>query len=102
MKASSNNRPERFVKSHSKLFFNFNIVESQVKDDKKRKEFNYKYVEVKSKNRSSLICALIREEYSLEDEIALINNNAEGEIADYEDYLVFRKSVKAIVDECDV
>ncbi len=100
MKATSDTRPGRFTKSHGKLFFNFNIMEKQVENEEEtRSAFEYEYVEVENKLRPSLIRSLIRQAYAMEDEIALINNNAEGNPTEYNNYLIYRRNVKIIVDD---
>lgn len=97
MKVNSDHAPNQFTESREKLFFNFNIVESEKTDEQGliRTVFDYESVEVKDKSRNSLIKAVIKNTYSLEDEIALINNNDVVEYAAYQD---FRTDVKAMID----
>ena len=99
MKANSNNHPGEYTKSRGKLFFNYNIIESEKTDEHgTRTVFDYDCVEVKSKDRDDIIPAIMRDKYSVNDEIALINNKSRGEekdIIDYDDYQAFRVQAKA-------
>ena len=100
MKANSDNRPETFVKSRNKLFFNFNIIESEKTDEHgTRTVFDYDSVEVENQDRDSIIKAIIRDRYSIDDEIALINNKfkaADKEDPEHDAYQAFRYDVKQI------
>jgi len=98
MKANSDTYPERFIKSRGKTFFNFNIVESQIEEEGSiRIVFNYEYVEVQGKDRTSLIRAILNDRYTLEDEIAIINNYSRDKdkyAIEYDAYQSFRDGVK--------
>ena len=103
MKANSDNNPGKFTESKGKLFFNFNIVESEKTDEHgTRTVFDYDYVEVKDKASGEIIRAIMRDKYTIEDEIALINNKFRGEVKDiteYDDYQAVRVTVKDITEE---
>jgi len=68
MKANSNNNPGEFTKSRGKIFFNFNIVESEKTDEQgnTRTVFDYDYIEVTDKYKgltgASIITEITREE----------------------------------------
>ncbi len=100
MKANANHKPERFTKSHGKLFYNYNIIQSK-EIEKEEASFNYEYVEVLDKEKASIINAIMRAKYTINDEIALINNKFRGEakdLTDYDDYQAERIRVKEIAN----
>jgi len=69
MKANSNNNPGEFTKSRGKIFFNFNIVESEKTDEQGiRTVFDYDYIEVTGKYKG-LTGAEILAEITREEEI---------------------------------
>ena len=69
MKANSNNNPGEFTKSRGKIFFNFNIVESEKTDEQGiRIVFDYDYIEVTGKYKG-LTGAEILAEITREEEI---------------------------------
>ena len=70
MKANSNNNPGEFTKSRGKIFFNFNIVESEKTDEQgnTRTVFDYDYIEVTDKFEG-LTGAEILTEITREEEI---------------------------------
>jgi len=100
MKANSNNHPGTFTESRENLQYNYNIIQSEVTDEQgTRTVFNYDYVEVKSKSKTDIIKAVMRNKYSLEDEIALINNKLGGKakhLIEYDAYTAVRDSVKTL------
>jgi len=104
MRANANYKPEQFTKSHGKLFYNYNIIQSMEVDEEtgeKRTSFNYEYVEVVDKTKASIINAIMRDKYTVNDEIAFINNKFRGEtkdLIDYDDYQAERVKVKNIVN----
>jgi len=61
MKANSDNNPGEYTRSRNKLFYNFNITESEKMDEsgETRAVFDYDYVEVKDTNESTAISALL-------------------------------------------
>lgn len=101
MKANSDTKPKKFIKSRGKLFFNFNVVESEKIDEHgTRIVFDYEFVEVKTKDRKSVISAIMRDKYSTDEEFAFINNkfkNKDTIDLEYEDYQATRDLVKEIV-----
>jgi len=102
MKANSDNHPGDFTKSRGKLFFNFHVIESEKTDEHgTRTVFDYDFVEVKDENRNSIISAIMRDKYTIDDEIALINNKAENGNIDleYDKYQAFRDEVKLMVGD---
>lgn len=103
MKAQSDTRPNKFIKSRGKIQFNFNIVEETVEDEHgTRHVFNYDYVEIENTERNTLIDAVISNKYSKADEIAFINNKFRSkpdDIIKYNNYNDYRTEVKQIVDD---
>ena len=102
MKVNSDHKPDVFTESREHIFHNYNIVESQKTDemtDETRTVFDYDSVEVKSKTSADVIKAVMAENYSLEDEIALINNKLTGETEEhnqeYAEYQAKRDQVKS-------
>jgi hypothetical protein len=106
MKVNSDHKPNQFTESREKLFFNYNVVESEKTDEHgTRTVFDYDSIEVKSKEKKDIIIALIREQYSVDDEIALINNNIIAKdtiLPEYNDYQVFRDNVKQIAEPLEI
>ena len=104
MKANANHKPEQFIKSHGKLFYNYNIIQSREVDEvtgEKRISFDYEYIEVADKTKASIVSAIMRDKYTVSEEIALINNKFRGEVkdlAEYNDYQVERAKVKDTVN----
>ena len=76
--AISDTRPAKSYTSNGKTVFPFNIVESEVTDSetgKKRTQYEYDEARVEGEvTRKKFIEAGIAARYSLEDEIAIINN----------------------------
>jgi hypothetical protein len=99
MKVNSDHSPKQFTKSKGKLFFNYNIVESEKTDENEtRTVFDYDSVEVKNKDKNTIIAAIMRDRYSIDEEFALINNKFKlGKIdPEYDDYQSTRDSIKNI------
>ena len=97
MKANSNNHPGEFTKSRGKRFFNFNIIQSEKTDEHgTRTVFDYDQVEIAGTDKNSKIRAIIRDKYSIDDEIALINNKLKNKDIDseYDEYQTFRAATK--------
>ena len=105
MKVNSDNKPEQFTKSRGKLFFNYNIVES-VKTDEHgtRTVFDYDSIEVKDKSKNTIIAAIMRDKYSIDQEFALINNKLKNKDIDseYDAYQTMRVAVKEIAESLEV
>lgn len=102
MKVNSDHTPEQFTKSKGKLFFNYNIVESEKIDEQgTRTVFDYESIEVKDKNKNTIIAAIMRDKYTIDEEFAFINNKAKNKDADseYDDYQAMRAAVKEIVKD---
>jgi len=102
MKVNADHKPDVFTESREHIFHNYNIVESSKTDemtDETRTVFDYDSVEVKSKSKEDVIKAVMAENYSLEDEIALINNKLIGETEEhnqeYAEYQAKRDQVKS-------
>lgn len=96
MKARSGTHPGTYVDLGKRGYFNYNI--QQVTEGEET-YYTYEYVEVEEFQREQVIRALIKQQYTLDDEIALINNyNAGTGITEYNNYQTFRDSVKAIAD----
>jgi len=103
MKAQSDTKPDKFIKSRGKIQFNFNIIEKLVEDEyQTRNIFEYDYVEIENTERNTLINAVISNKYSKADEIAFINNKFRGkseDIIEYNEYNNYRAEAKQIVDD---
>lgn len=101
MKANSNIKPDIFIKSKEKTHFNYNIIETTKEDIEgaQRISFDYQYVIIEGKiTRDKLITAIIADEYSKDDELALLHNKLiNKDIAKYDEYQIFRADVKQIV-----
>jgi hypothetical protein len=100
MKVNSDHAPEQFTKSKGKLFFNYNIVESEKTDENgTRTVFDYDSVEVKNKDKNTIIAAIMQDNYSIDEELALINNKFKlGEVdPEYEGYQSTRDSLQLSV-----
>ena len=103
MKVNANHHPTSFTESREHIFHNYNIVESQKTDemtDETRTVFDYDSVKVKSKSKEDVIKAVMSENYSLEDEIALINNQLTSDVSEehnqeYAEYQAKRDQVKS-------
>ena len=62
--------------------------------------WEYDYVEVDKVDEATIIQTIIHKSYSLDDEVALINNYNQGlKIEEYEAYQQFRNDVKSIINE---
>jgi len=99
--AISDTQPAKSYTSNGKTVFPFNIVESEVTDSetgKKRTQYEYDEARVEGEvTRDKLIMAGIAARYSLEDEIATINNFLLDNVkyaAEYQEYQGFRQGVK--------
>ena len=78
MKSNSNNHPGEFTKSRGKLFFNFNIVESEKADENgTRTVFDYDYIEVTGKYKG-LTSEDILTEITREEEIDVETADIKG------------------------
>ena len=98
--ALSNTHPAASYTSHGKTVFPFNIVESEVTDSetgKTRTQYEYDEARVEGEvTREKLIMAGIKARYSIEDELATINNYLSGEDeTEYQEYQAVRQSAKA-------
>lgn len=88
----SNNNPEIWVNLGYGFYFNFNI-------SKNESGYAYETVFVQKKERNTLIRALVHSKYSVDDEIALVNNyNAGVNIDKYTEYQLFREKCKTIAN----
>ena len=99
--AISDTHPAESYTSNGKTVFPFNIVESEVTDSetgKKRTQYEYDEARVEGEvTRKKFIEAGIAARYSLEDEIATINNfllDNVGYAAQYQEYQGLRQDVK--------
>jgi len=99
--AISDTRPAKSYTCNGKTVFPFNIVESQVMDSvtgKTRTQYEYDEARVEGEvTRKKRIAAGIGARYSVEDEIATINNFLEDKVAygpEYQEYQEFRRGVK--------
>jgi hypothetical protein len=102
MKVNSDHKPNQFTESREKLFFNYNVVESEKTDEHgTRTVFDYDVVEVKDKNKNTIIAAIMRDKYSINEEFALINNKFKNKDIDpeYNNYQAMRAAVKEIAKD---
>jgi hypothetical protein len=98
MKAQSAEMPPQVEDLGRKKRFNFNIQEKTTEDGT---VFEFECV-VSAANRSALIAALIRREYTPDDELALINNYQDNEpshVDEYHSYQSFRNECKTIANQ---
>ena len=105
MKGNSDTYPEIVVKSNNKTQIRFNIVETTVEDmnNESRICYNFEYVEIEGElSRSKIISAIIGNVYSIEAEIALINNELSNigtnEQIEYAEYQTLRANAKTVAD----
>lgn len=103
MKGSSNIKPEVFLDlGNGKIHYNHNIVEL---DTGEGTAFSYDVLEIRDKSYEAIVSALIGEKYTLDAEIALINNynrfmlgeKQERYRTEYEEYLAFTAGIKEMV-----
>jgi len=83
MKGNSNTYPKQFEKSAGKIQFRYNIIQVEKVDEftgEPSISFDYEYVEVNNTNEKTLIDAMIRDKYDVNDEIALIRKIITGKI----------------------
>jgi hypothetical protein len=104
MKSNSDNYPKIVSLSAGKIQIAYDIIEVERKDMGKepRKSFNYTYVNIEGElTRAKIINAIIADTYSLDAEIALINNElakpGSEEFIVYQARRVFAKSVADLV-----
>jgi len=104
--AISDTHPAESYTSNGKTVFPFNIVESEVTDSetgKKRTQYEYDEARVEGEvTRKKLIAAEIAARYSLEDEIATINNfllDKTKYATEYQEYQAFRQGAKDMVSQ---
>ena len=102
--AISDTRPAERYTSNGKTVFPFNIIETEVTDPetgKKRTQYEYDEARVEGEvTREKLIRASIAARYSIEDELATINNYLADKVkyeAEYEAYQQVRQDAKAMV-----
>lgn len=101
MKGSSDIQPETFVSTLGLIQFRYNITETVRTDmnEEERTEFQYDYVNVPDKERTTLISALVSDKYSAAAEIALVNNELlHSGTVEYAEYQLYRSTVKSVVD----
>jgi len=94
--------PEIIIKSNNKTQVRYNITETTKKDmnNEYRISYNFSYVEIEGEvTRAKIITAIIANVYTIDNEIALINNqisnldkNSETE---YQQYQTLRLLAKA-------
>ena len=102
--AISDTHPAASYTSNGKTVFPFNIVETEVTDmetGKKRTQYEYDEARVEGEvTREKVIRAAITARYSIEDELATINNYLADKVkyeAEYQTYQDFRANVKTTV-----
>lgn len=98
MKANSNTPPDSFIDLGGRGLFNYNITTRVTEEGET--EYIYDSIKIEEPfSRDAIIRALIKERYSIDDEVALINNynSGTGQI-EYDEYQNYRTQVKTIVD----
>ena len=105
MKGNSDTYPEIAIKSNNKTQIRFNIVETTIEDinHDSRICYNFEYVEIEGElSRNKIISAVIGNSYSIEAELALINNELSNlgtnEQIEYAEYQTLREYAKTIAD----
>lgn len=104
MKSQSDEMPLLFINAQGGMLINFNIQQKTRKDQSGTKTyFEYDQVKVElNPSRSDIIAAIIRANYSHDDEIAAINNLNQGGqryIDEYTAYQDVREAAKVKADE---
>lgn len=103
MKGNSDTYPERFKKRAGKTHFRYGIeaVEKQDMNGSVRQSYDYDYVVITGEvTKAKILRAMIADKFSIEDEIALINNEmASAGTAEYAAYKAYRNAVKLIAKE---
>jgi len=101
--AISNTHPATSYSCRGKTVFPFNIVESEVTDSETgKKHTQYEYDEARvggEVTREKLISAGIAARYSIEEELATINNYLEDKVKyepEYAEYQIVRADAKAL------
>jgi len=101
--AISDTRPAASYTSNGKTVFPFNIVETEVTDmetNKKRIQFEYDEARVEGEiTHEKIIRAGIAARYSVEDELATINNYLADKVkyeAEFLEYQTVRASAKSV------
>ena len=103
MKTQSHEQPNTVENIGGGYRINFN-VEEKVKEDEhgSHNYFEYSTAVSPTLDRGDLITAIIRTEYSSDDEFALLNNLKKGDqkyIDEYEAYQKFRAMAKELAGE---
>jgi hypothetical protein len=105
MIGNSDTYPEITVKSNNKTQIRYNIVETTIEDmnNESRICYNFEYVEIEGElSRDKIISAIIGNVYSIEQEIALINNElynlGTNEHTEYVEYQNLRDLAKTVSD----
>ena len=97
MKANSNHYPESYIDLGGMGYFNYNIKATTISGIT---SYDYDCIEIPIFDKSSIIEGIIREKYSLSDEIGLINNfNNRLYVDEYNLYQIERKLAKIIADQ---
>jgi len=102
MKGNSDNYPKIIEKSNNKTQIRYNIIETMIKDINNKSHicYNFEYIEIEGEvTRNKIINNIIANVYTIDNEIALINNqisnldkNSETE---YQQYQTLRLLAKA-------
>jgi len=97
MKANSNQYPESYIDLGKRGYFNYNIKATTISGVT---SYDYESIEIPYFDKSSIIEGIIREKYSLSDELSLINNFNDGLYVDeYNQYQIEKKKKKIIADQ---
>jgi hypothetical protein len=97
MRANSKDYPPKYIDLGLTKQVNYNI--SQREDELGDISYDYNYIIVKSFDYNEIIRELIKQKYSVEDEIAIINNNTLDsdlygeEHSNYHDYRLECKNI---------
>lgn len=96
MKAQSNEYPQSIIDRGKQHQINYNVVEKTIEE---QTVYEFEYVLIPELSKNSLIQELMHKLYSIDDEIALINNyNAGIDTTEYDAYQTYRDECKSIAN----
>lgn len=100
MKAQSAINPPSYENLGNRFRLNFNVQEKV--DEDEEMFFEFETLEVPEIKKSAIVAGLIRRKYSIDDEIALINNHEIDKTTysvDYQEYQDYRVECKTIAND---
>ena len=97
MRNNSDIRPDTFIDLGGRYMFNFDVAERT--NDDGQVSFDFQSVIIPLKEKDEIVKAIIHDRYTLDDEIALVNNfNAGANIDEYNLYQSYRTYAKSIAN----